>query len=189
VLHTHFTEQSDYELLECYQKTQNKMAITVLWERYSHLLYGQALHYFKGSDAPDNAKDVVQAALETLLTVENRVESPKAWLFTIVKNSCLKVIKYIDNKDVIDEDYDDVKKSQAYFVENNVLKTLIAAEDRERLRVAMEVLVEEQRICLELFYWEELSYKEIALKIGITTQKVNSNIQNGRLRLKRILLT
>jgi RNA polymerase sigma-70 factor (ECF subfamily) len=48
----------------------------------------------------------------------------------------------------------------------------------------MAFLSEEQRICIELFYLKERSYKEIAELTGHQFNEVKSYIQNGKRNLK-----
>jgi RNA polymerase sigma-70 factor (ECF subfamily) len=48
----------------------------------------------------------------------------------------------------------------------------------------MALLSEEQRICIELFYLKERSYKEITELTGLQFNEVKSYIQNGKRNLK-----
>ena len=56
------------------------------------------------------------------------------------------------------------------------------------LSKAMEQLNEEQKICIDLFYIKEQSYKEITEQTGFDLNQVKSYIQNGKRNLKLILL-
>ncbi len=96
-----FDQLDDQALFTLYQTEQDMKAFTVLWERYRHLLYGQALYYLKDSDV---AKDAVQHAATQLLTTHKKISTPKNWLFMVVKNFCFKVSKYANSKEVIHED-------------------------------------------------------------------------------------
>ncbi|MOA46950.1 RNA polymerase sigma factor [compost metagenome] len=60
--------------------------------------------------------------------------------------------------------------------------------DKELTLQAMEKCIhqlpEEQKICIDLFYLKQKSYKEIVDITGYDTSKVKSYIQNGKRNLK-----
>lgn len=52
----------------------------------------------------------------------------------------------------------------------------------------MNALSERQRICIDLFYLQEKSYKEIMASTGFDFKQVKTHIQNGKRNLKLIVL-
>jgi len=52
---------------------------------------------------------------------------------------------------------------------------------------AMGELSESQRVCLGLFYFEELSYEEIAAALRMNLNTVRTHIRRGKLRLAELL--
>ena len=59
--------------------------------------------------------------------------------------------------------------------------TLLKRETTYRkLEEAIKKLKEEQRICIDLFYLQEKSYKEVCDITGFTMLNVKSHIQNGK---------
>lgn len=64
------------------------------------------------------------------------------------------------------------------------------AEDEiidKKLPDAIKNLSDEQRICIELFYLHEKSYKEVAETTQYSMNQVKSFIQNGKRNLKLML--
>ena len=55
------------------------------------------------------------------------------------------------------------------------------------LTQALTQLSSEQRTCVELMYFENKSYKEIADITGMDMNKIKSHIQNGKRNLKILL--
>ena len=53
-----------------------------------------------------------------------------------------------------------------------------------QLEVALAQLNYEQRTCIELFYLQNLTYQQIAVKTNYSLLQVKSHIQNGRRNLK-----
>jgi RNA polymerase sigma-70 factor (ECF subfamily) len=54
----------------------------------------------------------------------------------------------------------------------------------EQLKTCIITLKDEQRICLELFYFSNKSYEQISETMGIGIKQVKSAIQNGKRNLK-----
>jgi RNA polymerase sigma-70 factor (ECF subfamily) len=62
-------------------------------------------------------------------------------------------------------------------------------ELQERVEEGLRLLPDHQRVPLVLFHFEELSYQEIALTLGVSLGKVKTDIHRGREALKRHLST
>jgi len=61
---------------------------------------------------------------------------------------------------------------------------------QDKLEILHESLVnlnKDQSICIDLFYLQKLSYREIENKTGLTFQQIKSNIQNGKRNLRLML--
>ena len=66
----------------------------------------------------------------------------------------------------------------------------IAGENEERekaLQDCIEALPEKQRISVNYFFLQELSYKEVEERTGFSLKNVKSFIQNGKRNLKLCL--
>ena len=51
----------------------------------------------------------------------------------------------------------------------------------------MDLLSYEQRVCIQLFYYEDKSYREIADETGYSDKEVKSYLQNGKKKLEKLL--
>lgn len=179
-----FRSFSDTDLLALYQTEGRRDAVEELWSRYRHLIYGEAYFLLKNET---DAEDALQFVAQQLLESKSEVLFPKSWLFTIVKNFCLKKIKERNNSIFVDIENDNVIKNEIEFVQNEGFTTLIDNETAEALQQAMERLSAEQRVCLNLFYWENLSFKQIAQKTNYDLNLVRSYLQNGKRNLRNLL--
>ena len=56
--------------------------------------------------------------------------------------------------------------------------------DIRKLEECIARLKEEQRRCIELFYYEGYAYRQISEMTGIEEGKVKSHIQNGKRNLR-----
>ncbi|MEL6667368.1 MAG: RNA polymerase sigma factor [Bacteroidota bacterium] len=83
-----------------------------------------------------------------------------------------------------------MEKSWPSIVQNEAFSRLYNRDTEyleERLRLATRDLSEIQRQVITLFYNRRLSYREIAEHLNLPVAKVRSALQNGRLKLKRLL--
>ena len=71
--------------------------------------------------------------------------------------------------------------------EEGGLETLDQADRRALVEQALQKLPVAQRVPLVLFHFEELTYGEIAAKLGVSLGKVKIDIFRGREALRRQL--
>ncbi|MCU0346531.1 MAG: sigma-70 family RNA polymerase sigma factor [Saprospiraceae bacterium] len=178
------TQNSDDELVQKYQRSGDLEVLGVLYERYVELVYGVCLKYFKEKT---KAEDAVIAIFETLVekvrTQEIRQFRP--WLHVVAKNHCLMQLRKKDHTVSFDEM---LPAAQAELVHSaGVLHPVdVFEEDGQQLvlKKCIETLPAQQKHCVEQFYYEDKSYKEIADSTGEALGLVRSNIQNGRRNLR-----
>jgi RNA polymerase sigma factor (sigma-70 family) len=173
----------DEALIELFLETGNKEVIGILFERYTHLVYGICLRYLKDRD---QCKDAVMEIFENLFDKlsGNRISSFKNWIYTVSRNHCLMMIR---------------KSAGAQRIKNRIIFDTVDAEvfavdlpagDKEKLVAeAIEHLISEQRLCVSLLYLQDKSYKDISDLTGYTLNQVKSHVQNGKRNLKNYLLS
>ena len=179
---------SDELLLSKYRKTSNPDFLGQLYERYMHLVYGVCLKYLKNrEDAQDAVIGIFEKINKELLTKE--VYDFKPWLYVVAKNFCLMQLR---KEQIQKKQVKEFEKNELLFMENEDDMHLINnnwepdALDA-RLKECLEKLKEQQRSCIELFYFKELCYKEISDNLALDIKKVKSYIQNGKRNLKNCI--
>ena len=174
---------SDRDLIYRYQKTRNKRFVGELYKRYSHLVYGVSLKYFKNvPDAQDNVMVVFEKLMSDLESTD--VKNFKAWIHTVTKNQCLMKLRKKSRLAGKEQNLETVEYALTSEPKEDVK---LKEEQFEQLEAAIEELKPEQRKCVELFFLEQTCYQEIAEKTGFSLKKVKSYIQNGKRNLKIIL--
>ena len=177
---------TDGQLLEKYRQDGKTVWLGELYNRYSHLVFGLCLKYLKDDE---NAKDAVLAIFEKLIIdlKSREVATFQHWLYAVSRNYCLEVIRVRGRDD---------KRKVVYHYEYAVnmkeeIDVLSLAEMKElgltKLEYAIERLSEDQKKCVQLFYLNEKSYREITETTGYSINEVKTHLQNGRRNL-RILL-
>jgi RNA polymerase sigma-70 factor (ECF subfamily) len=167
--------KTDQELIQSYRDTLHNECLGILYERYGHLVLGACLKYLKNIH---NAEDICMHIFENLSDklLKHEITNFKSWLFTVTRNECLMYFR--KNKAVhlpiVEFEVPDFEAD--YDLNYDV--------DLEHLKTCIIMLKDEQRQCLELFYFSNQSYDQISESLGIGIKQVKSAIQNGKRNLK-----
>jgi RNA polymerase sigma-70 factor (ECF subfamily) len=135
-----------------------------------------------------DAQDVTQEAYLRALTffATQRGSNPRAWLLTIVRNTCFTWLQKNRPKEVSAPiSPDDVLDAGTTSLNPEVLA--IRRADRELVRQAIAELPVEFREVIVLREMEELSYKEIGEVAGIPLGTVMSRLARARAQLEQNL--
>lgn len=171
---------TDAELLEHYYEDGNNEWLGILMQRYTLLLFGVCMKYLKNEE---ESKDAVQQIfLKSIAELQKyQITYFKSWLYTVARNYCLMQLR---NKG----------KTSLPITEKTLVTQPVESHNNldhhqkdatfEALNEALELLNEEQRKCIVLFYLQKKSYQEIATLTGYTAMQVKSNIQNGKRNIR-----
>ena len=165
-------------MIKNYKSTGDNAFVGVLFERYTHLVFGVCMKYLK---VEDEAKDAVMVIFENLLVSlkKHEVTYFKAWLHTVSKNHCLMVLRNAKRE---------VTYVDTIHVENHLEQhqddKIELEEKLNMLEAAIEELDQQQQTCIRMFYIEEKSYQQIIEFTGFDFNQVKSFIQNGKRNLK-----
>ena len=170
-------------MLEEYRSAGNLEVLGELYSRYMPLVYGLCLKYLQNRE---NARDAVMQIFEKLITEIERheIQNFKSWLYVLSKNFCLMQIRSEKTKD---RNLDLWVKDQEDSVEFSTLVHPIDEEGMEEhsgLADCIKRLKAEQKECVELFYFQNWSYRQIAEILHIEERKVKSHLQNAKRNLK-----
>ncbi|HCQ30596.1 MAG TPA: RNA polymerase subunit sigma-70 [Flavobacteriales bacterium] len=180
---------SDAELIAQFRKSHNAQILGELFKRYNHLVFGISLKYLKNED---EAKDAMMQIYEELFNdlKHHQIQNFKSWLHSKTRNFCLMKIRKqstISKKQNVyehsfsqDDAYDNFWEEDEH---NTIEKQLTDLE------IAIELLKDEQKECIKLFYLKQKSYADIVQITGYNLKKVKSYIQNGKRNLKKLMET
>ena len=179
---------SDEELIEKFLKTGDKPLFGILFQRYTHLVFGSCMKYLKNKD---ESEDAVMDIFEKLMSElrEHDVRNFKGWIYTVSRNHCLMKLRS-EKKMQMTNDEEKLEGLVVEMPEPMHLSTTVKKEiELINLEQAMTKLSDEQRTCLELFYIQEKCYNEVATITKYSLNEVKSYIQNGKRNLKNYLST
>jgi RNA polymerase sigma factor (sigma-70 family) len=175
---------TDEVLLKAFRKNGDRKVLGVLFNRYSHLVFGVCLKYLKNEE---DAKDATLQIFEKLIVDLRRFEVKKFsyWVHSVAKNYCLmqlrnrKAMHYIDDENSPGIDA---------FVETETPDHLNEQPNKEMelklLEKAISMLNIDQKICIEMFYLKRMCYQEVSELSGFNLKQVKSHIQNGKRNIK-----
>lgn len=136
-----------------------------------------------------DAEDVVQEVFYQYIKREDGFESEeheKAWLIKVTLNACRKVWRSAWNRyrDGGEEDMNTYSRDEK---QQGLEEEFLTDEDNRILLAAVKELPAKYRDVIHLFYYEELSIKEISEVTGRKESTVTSQLTRGRELLKKRL--
>ena len=73
---------------------------------------------------------------------------------------------------------------RASSAEDELIRVREKEKDLDNMKEALDMLNDDQRICVTLFYLEKKSYQAVADETGFNLQQVKSYIQNGKRNMR-----
>lgn len=141
---------------------------------YQDMIYRVALHQ---TASPQDAEDTVQDVLLRLYTSTKIFESPehlRRWLLRVTVNAA---------RDLLRSPWRRRRVSLTELPDTPVFQE----PEQRALYQAVMALPERYRTVLDLFYYEELSVREIGEVLGIRTSAVTTRLSRARAMLKEQL--
>lgn len=163
-------------------------AYTYLYEKtYTKCFYLARKFLNSEHTAQDIVQDAYVKAFKSLDTLEDP-EKFQSWIGTIVSNLAkneLKRRKVTLFSETENEDGQDISDT---FVDDRVsVQPEIVMDQNETTRLMKEIidtLTDEQRICVTMFYMEQMSVKEMASVLEVSENTVKSRLNYGRQKIK-----
>ena len=163
-----YAAKNDEELFAMVKAEHDEQAFRVLYRRYDKRLFAYC-HRVAGTK--EGAQDIFQSVITAVYDKREQFHggSFAAWMFTIARHASLKHTEHIKRARAFIplEDFNDVFADDSDKTGEDMLL-------REALHKAMRTLGQEFREVLELRYFEDFSYEEIAgiLSISVSLAKV-----------------
>jgi RNA polymerase sigma-70 factor (ECF subfamily) len=137
-------------------------------------------------EAEDAAQETILAMFKNIRSLRDP-EAFEAWMIRILRNNCAKCLKnrsrFREAAD-IDDERTDIEDNDGEFSPEKY------AEDKElgrSLYDAIQTLPQKRRNAIIMYYYDHLSYKEIASITGTSAKTVSTNILRARNTIRAIL--
>ena len=176
-------KSTDKELLAAFKTTGDINHLSNLYQRYMDLVFGVCLKYFKDTERSKDAVMDIFDELNTKLRL-HEVDNFKGWLHVLARNYCLMQLRSPRNLKTTEFNPVFMYSEQNTHLNGEALEK---EENFKKLEQCIDILPEEQKQSVMLFYLEKKCYNEIAVITGFDWNKVRSYIQNGKRNLKLCL--
>jgi RNA polymerase sigma-70 factor (ECF subfamily) len=172
-------QRSDEELVNYFQNHQSKEVLAILFQRHQNFIYQTCLRYLHDQAASEDALMDIFVQLDQKLS-RYQIKEFKSWLFFVSRNHCYKICRNKQHLQPIDG-------MQEMIADHSGTDYDPESPTPIQLHKAINRLKEQQRTCIELFFFQGYSYAEIAEQVKIDIKRVKSHIQNGKLRLRKLI--
>lgn len=170
-------DSADEQLVASYRAGGDIAVLGRLYERHMPLVYGVCLKYLKDEEA---SRDAVMSIFEELVAkvAKHEVQQFRSWLYVLTRNHCLMQLRA--GKKISTVEMDDFME----FVPDVHPDENDREQHLQALERCMDKLTVPQKQSVQLFYLQEMCYKDVAEQTGFTMNEVKSYIQNGKRNLK-----
>ena len=163
-------------------------AMEPLYERYSRILY--SLVYRMVSDhqiAEDLIQDAFLSVWKRATSYSPQSGAVRSWLISIAHHRTIDYLRGIRRRSVLQEaTWEEVERDERTAqpdAEEGALKSI----QSEQVRAALMKLPTEQRMVIELAYFQGWTHSEIAAGCQIPLGTVKARMRLGVIHLKRVL--
>jgi len=177
------TDNVDALIRRCLKGDQ--LAWEAIVRQYRRKVFNVAYKFVgKHDEAEDLTQDIFLKIFKSLETFDRRANF-QTWLISVSRNLCIDHYRSMRREhDAVTHDVDVVTLAQPSSVDSPQLQL----ERRDRvalLRAALDKLAPSLRMAVMLRDIQELSYQEIAERLGVPEGTVKSRINRGRTELAR----
>ena len=160
-------------------------ALDVFYERYNRLAFSLIMRIVGNrADAEDVLLDVFWQAWQQASRYDASRGKPVSWLLTIARTRAIDCMRSMARQRTTGDQPDETfKESPA----PGATDMFVLADVREAVREALHTLSEEQRVPLELAYFQGMSHSEIAASLRQPLGTVKDRIRTGMTHLRKRL--
>lgn len=180
-------KSSDESLLLVQIAQKDQAALAKLYDRYGRASYGLA-YKILGSveEAEEVVLDVFSQIWQKAATYDPSRSRADTWLFMLTRSRSLDRLRVLQRTvRAADACLEDAKIPSSRIAEP--MEDAILEERSAQVNAALEKLPPEQRIAIELAYYEGLTCAAIASKLGIPTGTIKTRIRLGISKLRQTL--
>jgi RNA polymerase sigma-70 factor (ECF subfamily) len=153
-------------------KEGNQSAFEMLFRTYYQPLCNYAFSFLNDKD---EAEEVVQSVFMTVWDKREAIDiqtSVKAYLYRMVRNACLNVLKH----EKIKLQHASYEMAGGEPHHENASESVVTSELEEKIYEAIKSLPEQCRLVFQLSRFEEMKYAEIADQLSISVKTVENQM-------------
>ena len=178
----------DQELigLICRTADGDEAALGALYDKTGSQVYGLALRVLHDSTmAEEVTMDVYMQVWRQAGKFDQNRGNPMLWLTVLTRSRAIDRLRVGKKDRETREPLDDISYHRDN--ENDPEQRSVCSEQGRIVRQALVSLPSEQRVIIELAYFDGLSHREIAIQIGEPLGTVKTRIRLGMVKLRNLL--
>jgi RNA polymerase sigma-70 factor (ECF subfamily) len=155
----------------------DKNSFRNIFREYYQPLCHLSIHYLEDED---ESKGVVQEAFVKLWEIRHEINPDsnlRNFLYTLVKNNCLNILKH---RQILLKHHEKIRWMEMHYQYESLSRMgddyLEFDELKEKIDRAIHNLPEHCRVVFEMSRFEELKNREIADKLGVTQKTVEAHL-------------
>lgn len=177
-------EQEDRDLIRR-MASKDADALDAFYERYNRLAFSLVLRVLGNrADAEDVLVDVFWQVWQQSSRYDASRGKPIAWLLTIARTRAIDSLRSSNRQQVKSEQFEFEKPAAPSASEPD---SFVLSDMRRAVREALQSLSEQQRVPLEMAYFQGMSHTEIASALGQPLGTVKDRIRTGMMHLRKAL--
>ncbi len=174
-------EQEDRDLIQRIA-SKDADALDAFYSRYNRLAFTLVFRIVGSrEDAEDVLVDVFWQVWQQAARYDSSRGKPVAWLLTIARTRAIDCVRSSGRKNIQLER--EVETAPAVPEPD----AFVLADTRQAVRGALNTLSEQQRVPLEMAYYQGMSHTEIAASLRQPLGTVKDRIRNGMMHLRKQL--
>lgn len=180
---------TDHELVQLYEKG-NDSAFDILLARHQAYIYSYILFLVKDSDvANDFFQDTFQRAIVAIRTHKYQTSGKfSAWLTRIAHNLIIDRSRECESTCTVREELVKPKALNSLQLSEATREDeIIDKQNREGIRRLLDYLPESQKEVVLLRFYDDLSFKEIAEKTGVSINTALGRMRYALINLRKLI--
>ena len=177
-------EEEDRELIQR-MAAKDANALDTFYTCYNRVAFSFVLRIVGNrEDAEDVLTDVFWQVWQQSSRYDSSRGKPIAWLLTIARTRAIDCIRSTNRQQTKTDELEAHNNPASAPPEPD---SLVVADTRRGVQEALQTLPEQQRIALEMAYFQGMSHTEIATALGQPLGTVKDRIRNGMMHLRKRL--
>lgn len=177
----HYNDESLLQLVA----QRNLAAYDLLYQRHAQVMYNLLVRIVRDQAT---AEDLLQDVFWQIWENANQYRgsgAALAWMMRVARNRALDQLRRQRVRPPLVSD--DAEEVEAIADGTTTEEAVELKIRRAQVQAALESIPEDQRVCLELAYFEGLSQREIAEQTNIAVGTIKSRIRIGLEKVERLL--
>lgn len=162
---------------------QDRTAFAELYDAISPAIFGTILKTIRSREhAEEVTQEVFLEIWNKASAWDSRLGSPATWMLVMARR---RAVDRIRREEAIKQREDRVAPTWDSVPHSEVEEAAAAREDREEVHLGLDALSDVQRQVIELAFFGEHTYVEVAEILGIPLGTVKTRMRDGLMRLRR----